>query len=466
MNAAALRPVLLFLLLFDIAPMGGWVLGFVSSRQLDLPLAVQLQAGAVQRNALILLAISWLAILISKAVATHLGRNRERLAQSFTVTVRISMWLLALLLVAEGLHLFQAIYVAASAGLSLGWLGLATPVFGAGLVAAAVVMIVESRRVLKSTPLPVTAIELVPETAPALWNQVRSVASRLGTEAPDHLLVGLAPQFFVTESDLVLAGTSVNVAGKSLYLSALPMGWMTEQELDAVIGHELSHFQREDIAYSRRFAPVLANLTAALAAVDVEDDTRSDASGFAGWFRFGRVPAYLALGMLLHLYLLSISRISREREFEADRAGAGVSAPEALVAAIYKAAICQSLWSSHLEKLRHRIRDNAIVSNLAMEVRGAARASMLDEQHSLRWKHAVLAHACTHPYDRHPVDADRAVALGIDPGTVFHRVVAEIADAPDHASLTAIEEQLTAIECELLRRRSWVAEYFASRSDG
>jgi hypothetical protein len=96
---------------------------------------------------------------------------------------------------------------------------------------------------LKAVPLEFDermAREVSPEEAPELWRAVRYAAERLHTAPPDRILTGLQFNFYVTE--LAVKYDGGRTQGKTLFLSLPLMKLLSEDEVMAIIGHELGHF--------------------------------------------------------------------------------------------------------------------------------------------------------------------------------------------------------------------------------
>jgi len=77
--------------------------------------------------------------------------------------------------------------------------------------------------------------------APDLWKRIDGIADRLRALRPESLVLGLDPNFFVTEADVTcLTG---NCTGRTLYCSLPLMRILSTNEFDAIIGHELGHYK-------------------------------------------------------------------------------------------------------------------------------------------------------------------------------------------------------------------------------
>lgn len=115
--------------------------------------------------------------------------------------------------------------------------------------------------------------------APELHGFVRDLANKLGSTPPKNIVVGLEPNFFVTNADVYSLVDRQLLNDETLFVSAPLSRLMTKDELAAVIGHELGHFRGEDTVYSMKFAPVYAGMARAIGAMEFGDE--EGASGLA-----------------------------------------------------------------------------------------------------------------------------------------------------------------------------------------
>ncbi len=128
----------------------------------------------------------------------------------------------------------------------------------------------------KLSPLRLRGSLLARSDNSKIYHQVEQLASRLGAQAPDNIVVGLEPNFFVTSSAVELIGEKSGILeGKTLFISLSLMRILGIDELIAVIGHELGHFRGLDTEYSLKFAPVYSRLSSALKAMSSNDEGAS-----------------------------------------------------------------------------------------------------------------------------------------------------------------------------------------------
>jgi len=157
---------------------------------------------------------------------------------------------------------------------------------------------------------------LTEEEAPALWTRIREMATKLQTTPPDRVIVGIAPSFFVTEHPVRLQGEQHE--GRTLYLSLPMLKILSIAEADAVLGHELAHFSGDDTLWSRKISPLMGRFTLYLQSLGA--------------------PVAQFMHVFWKLFMLSLGRRSREREFRADQVGASLVSADAMRRALIKVA--------------------------------------------------------------------------------------------------------------------------------
>jgi Zn-dependent protease with chaperone function len=167
---------------------------------------------------------------------------------------------------------------------------------------------------------------------------VKEIATKLNAQTPDNIVAGLEPNFFVTASDVRLAGQDAVLKGRTLFVSASLLHVFSKDELASVVGHELGHFRGEDVAYSMKFAPTYARLGQALSVLSQTTGSAAD---------LGRLPAQVALSMCFMEFASAERSVGRERELLADKAGAQAATAQALARGTSQAIpLCAALGSS------------------------------------------------------------------------------------------------------------------------
>lgn len=271
---------------------------------------------------------------------------------------------------------------------------------------------------------------LTQEGSPRLWNHVNSLAAKLNALAPDNLIVGLEPSFFVTEAAVKRAGGYFQ--GRTLYLSLPLCRILSAEELRAVIGHELGHFRGADTLFSQKFYPIYRSVTTAILALE-----RNQCGGLKGLVL---LPAAAILNLYMDAFARPEAEISRERELLADQAGAEASSSQALASALVKLHAFDYYYLSTRDRLLESLRAGKKAENLSLMFGDHVKADAT-ATHFVGLDEEKLAH----PTDSHPPLGVRLESLGWS----VHAVEAAALDvAPQSKAIELIDDYLT-IEKEL-----------------
>lgn len=260
--------------------------------------------------------------------------------------------------------------------------------------------------------------------APILWDTVRTAAARMGTTPPDHILVGMEPNFYVTE--LAVNHRRGRAAGRTLYLSLPLLQQLSPDEVLAIIGHELGHFRGDDTRITREFYPLRLKAGATLQALA--------ASGWVGW------TSVHALLFFHNSFAETEQAVSREREFVADRVAADLTSPRVMAAALTKVHV-------FTEALTRRLRwqsETPFAGSLVPFVRAELVAQ------TAFWT-KLFEKQSPHPLDSHPSLRLRLEALGesADPEIAKTLTTTETATAYDRW-LAGRDELFAEIQAEAL----------------
>lgn len=199
----------------------------------------------------------------------------------------------------------------------------------------------------------VVGSELSREAAPLLWSHVESLAMKIGALHPQHIIVGLDPNFFVTEAKVVCL--SGNISGRTLYCSLPLCRILSKGEMSAVVGHELGHYKGKDTKFSRRFYPVYRGTTEAIASLN--------AAGGEGLHALALIPAMAVLGYFLRCFSLAEHRLGRERELAADKVGAEVTDGSTMATALVKVHAFTAYWGTLQEAVVATLKQGNIFVN-------------------------------------------------------------------------------------------------------
>jgi len=245
---------------------------------------------------------------------------------------------------------------------------------------------------LKKIPLEFTepmAREVTPEEAPELWQAVRRAAGRLHTSPPDRILIGLQLNFYVTE--LAVKHEAGRAEGKTLYLSFPLMKQLSEDEVVAIIGHELGHFIGEDTKLTREFYPLRLKAHATMLAMA--------GSGWVGW------PSFQLLNCFTWCFRETEQSASRERELLADQKAAELTSPQTAAHALVRFQVAAEAFQRGLkEAIKDKTQDP-----LGLPLQTIVQEKLAPE--TAFWTQ-LFEQKLPHPLDSHPSLHVRVAALG------------------------------------------------------
>lgn len=247
--------------------------------------------------------------------------------------------------------------------------------------------------IVKKAQTRVIGLPVNRDRAPKLYEKIESTAERLGALPPNNIVLGLDPNFFVTEADVVCVGD--RLSGRTLYCSLPLCRIMSNGEFDAVIGHELGHFKGQDTAYTLKFYPIYRGTATALAEL-------KDASSVV------LLPAFALLSYFYDAFSAAENTHSREREFAADNEGAYVTSAETLGTALVKVHAFAPFWSHFQTAAVDAIRDDRFFVNASKTFAEAMKMEATDNVLV-----GIAETHTSHPTDSHPPLAARLVSLNV-----------------------------------------------------
>ena len=261
----------------------------------------------------------------------------------------------------------------------------------------------------KDKALVVDGERLEDATAPELRRLIADVARSVGTEAPDNILAGINPTFFVTE--MPVQSDHREYHGRSLYLSVPLCRVLTENELKSILGHELAHFHGQDTEFSRRFYPIYRRAQSTLEVVS----RTAQSVGGGGWVL---VPAVWLLSFYLESFSVAEAAISRQRELAADEIGARMSGAREFGVALMKVIRYEDVWEQVYKDLLNGEEDRTSTALPGELFQKLAEKHILevDREKEVR---KLETETLEHPTDSHPPLQERLTALGLSTAELY-----------------------------------------------
>jgi Zn-dependent protease with chaperone function len=337
-------------------------------------------------------------LILMIALAGRLARNsRTVLLHLFAPGLYLTAGILTGLILAHALLAIAAIYyLAALAGrIPIGIIA----AIGIGAVIGLIGMARSIFSLVQKVRQTVIGKSISEADAPQLWRRVKEIATRIKALPPEHIVLGLDPNFFVTEAEVLsLNDTS---SGRTLYCSLPLMRILNAKEFAAVIGHELGHFKGSDTKFSQQFYPIYRGTASSIMSLQA-------ASGEGGSQSIALLPAISIFNYFLECFSVAESRISRDRELCADKEGADITDPPTIASALVKVHAYSPLWDTLREAAVRELQGGrAFINTSKTYAEAVAHNAKPDILHGVAETHL------SHPTDSHPPLAVRLEALKV-----------------------------------------------------
>ncbi|MEM7469252.1 MAG: M48 family metalloprotease [Pseudomonadota bacterium] len=382
------------------------------------------------------------ALLLASFVgfANMAGTDRAKIAKIFPSLVRFTLIVLAGLVIVQGAILTYGAYIAESYAFEtvhfviIGAIGLGALVGGCGLISSAF-------KLSKKQTHPVLGTKLEADKHPKLFSLIKDISQNLGARNPENVVLGLEPNFYVTSADVQLIGKEDTLEGETLYLS-LPLSRILRlEEIKGIIGHELGHFRGEDTVYSLKFSPVYAGLSHAVSAMSSDDGDGAAAS-------VATIPALSVLSYIIDVFHTNVSSVSREREFEADKAASEVVDPKYLASSLLKIGLYAGAWNDLEHKVVDRMQGVGKIARNLSQVFSSIVKFDVNEETIPEVIDSIAEDTISHPTDSHPPTAVRIENLGLK----VKEIERDLLIMPETSCLelfhnpVEIEEELTTLQ--------------------
>jgi hypothetical protein len=286
----------------------------------------------------VILVVSILLPVVCVFMIRRLAASRRLLARRLPPILRAYLCLVVAVLAAQAYLVLLSGYELFIAGVieSL-YVLLFIIVLAIGFLSSAIAIVSDLPRALTVEPMQINGVVL--ERHAALAARVASVAGRLDTAVPEHIVIGLGPRTFATAAAMRVHGDCELNDAVTLHVSAAALHVMDAAELDALIARELGALRGEPTGVTGDLVPLCASLNTLFA------DTRCASTGTGSVATIARV---LGNGFLraLHAALQRTQQeVALQRELEADRTALQLVSATDLASALTKAAALELRWS-------------------------------------------------------------------------------------------------------------------------
>ncbi len=249
----------------------------------------------------------------------------------------------------------------------------------------------------QTTPSLVVGHNISEGQATGLWQWIRELAAKINAVVPDNIIVGMEECFYVTSNSVQLVDGEL-LTGNTLYFPVTYARLMSEDEIAAVVGHELGHFTGQDTQYSLRFTPLYSCLQNSLEQVAIK------ALGDSWIDNLVIYPSLYIGNYFLKNLDETVKYWSRIREHAADVVGANASSAPAFSSALLR--ICA--LSDDINQKIHQLYQGQF-NDLDLT---AAIFETLKSKDTIDAK-AQLENSTVHPLDSHPPTSLRISALNV-----------------------------------------------------
>ena len=240
----------------------------------------------------------------------------------------------------------------------------------------------------------VEAVSINSQEQSRIWNFVRDIANKLQAKMPTNILVGLEPNFYVTEGKIELVNKKI--VGETLYMSLPLCRILRQEELAFIVGHELAHFSGQDVKYSKKFYPIYSITAHSIARLEAQESVIL-------------YPISAMLNIFLEGFEYTEKEISRDRELAADKKSVSMADnPTNAATALLKVQAYAPIMDTLMDKNCEEIKQGRSFTNLSSIYEDVSK-EMTKEDLVSHFNNSVEKH----PTDTHPPMAERLAALNI-----------------------------------------------------
>ncbi|MCU4414742.1 M48 family metallopeptidase [Acinetobacter sp. WU_MDCI_Axc73] len=231
---------------------------------------------------------------------------------------------------------------------------------------------------------------LTRQNFPKLWQWIETLARTLNAPVPDHIIIGLDSSFFVTSADLVLQPSNQILKGHTLYLPLPFLTALSQEEAQAIIGHELTHFINKDTIRSSKVNTQFTLLCEHL--YEMQDTGRKN--------KWMEIPVFWMAERFLYRFQIAVYHWGRKQEFLADEGGAQFAGKTVFAQALLRVIAISKI----LDQLSINMKTDHFMDTLNNTLQNMT--LVVDAN--------TLESSTTHPFDTHPPVRLRLENLGIN----------------------------------------------------
>jgi Zn-dependent protease with chaperone function len=232
-------------------------------------------------------------------------------------------------------------------------------------------------------------VERTPDSP--LWADLDRICKVVGTAPPDRIVAGIDNNFFVTEHPVKVDGKVYE--GRTLFVSLSLLRVLQGSEADAVMAHEMAHFSGNDTLYSKKISPLLVRYGIYLEALH------------AGLSR----PVFYFMFCFRGLYQASLGKLSKEREFRADKIASEVTSPRDIARSLLKIAA----YSEYRGKVERQLFEAEKVLE-SVNISRRVETGFGEFAHAFVKEGNLAELQTAHPFDSHPPTNERWAAVGVN----------------------------------------------------
>jgi Zn-dependent protease with chaperone function len=247
---------------------------------------------------------------------------------------------------------------------------------------------------LKMQPTKVDGVLL--DSNSYLSTLVNSVNSIINAGVVDNIILGNQFTFFVTENPILISDKKLK--GKTIYLSKPVAEFLSENEIKAIVAHELSHFVGEDTKYGQKFGNIYRGMVYSINSI-------ADNSG--GAMAFALIPTQVMLSHLYSSFSIAENKHNRERELIADKKTQDVVESRDFCSALLKTVALTKMWEKAYIEGQEIENDKYDPYQTTFEYFNKMDKTIENEEID-----QVVNQEVFHPFDSHPKTIERIESLG------------------------------------------------------